>query len=95
VGIASFGAIFSKMSDTGVTFFFLDCLRRWCSSLCCLSSARTDEQRSCADGHELGAGARQFREILFTLPYEKFGSNVRELGIAVSASEVASTTTSP
>ena len=51
-------------------------------------------ERSCADGHELGAGARQFRAILFTLPYENFGSNVSDLGIAVSASEVASTTPS-
>jgi len=35
-----------------------------------------------------------FGTILFTLPYENFGSNVRELGIAVSASEVTSTTAS-
>jgi len=35
-----------------------------------------------------------FGAILFTLPYENFGSNVRELGIAVRASEVASTTVS-
>jgi hypothetical protein len=78
VFIASFGAIFSKMSSTGVTFFFVDCFRK---VLFIVVLSAVGDNGAVQTGMSAALAMVSFTSIVALLPYNDFSANLSELSI--------------